>query len=38
MDWIYLKMAVVWVVAPCNLAEVYQHLRGPSCLHHQGDE
>jgi hypothetical protein len=32
------KMAVVWVVAPCSLVEVYQRFRGPCCLHHQGDE
>jgi hypothetical protein len=32
------KMAVFWVVAPCNLVEVYQRFRGPCCLHHQGDE
>jgi hypothetical protein len=31
-------MAVFWVVAPCSLVEVYQRFRGPSCLHHQGDE
>jgi hypothetical protein len=30
-------MAVFWVVAPCSLVEVYQHFRGPYCLHHQGD-
>jgi hypothetical protein len=32
------KMAVVWVVAPCSLVEVYQRFRGPYCLHHQGDD
>jgi hypothetical protein len=31
-------MAVFWVVTPCSLVEVYQRFRGPSCLHHQGDE
>jgi hypothetical protein len=31
------KMAVFWVVASCNLVEVYQRFRGPYCLHHQGD-
>jgi hypothetical protein len=31
-------MAVLWVVAPCNLVEVYQLFRGPCCLHHQGNE
>jgi hypothetical protein len=30
------KMAVFWVVEPCSLVEVYQRLRGPCCLHHQG--
>jgi hypothetical protein len=33
-----LKIAVFWVVAPRSLVEVYQRFRGPSCLHHQGDE
>jgi hypothetical protein len=32
------KMAVFWVVAPCSLVDVYQHFRGPCCLHHQCDE
>jgi hypothetical protein len=32
-----MKMAVFWVVAPCSLVEIYQHFRGPCCLHHQGD-
>jgi hypothetical protein len=32
------KMAVLWVVAPCSLVEVYQRFRGPCCLHQQGDE
>jgi hypothetical protein len=31
-------MAVFWVVAPCSLIEVYQHFRGPCCLHHQGPD
>jgi hypothetical protein len=31
------KMAVLWVVAPCSLVEVYQRFRGSCCLHHQGD-
>jgi hypothetical protein len=31
------KMAVLWVVEPCSLVEVYQRIRGPCCLHHQGD-
>jgi hypothetical protein len=29
-----LKMAVFWVIAPSSLVEVYQHFRGPCCLHH----
>jgi hypothetical protein len=29
------KMVVFWVVAPYSLVEVYQHYRGPCCLHHQ---
>jgi hypothetical protein len=29
-----MKMAVLWVVAPCSLVEVYQRFRGPCCLHH----
>jgi hypothetical protein len=29
--------AVFWVVAPCSLLEVYQRMRGPCCLRHQGD-
>jgi hypothetical protein len=33
-----MKIAVFWVVAPCSLVEIYQRFRGPSCLHHQGDE
>jgi hypothetical protein len=28
-------MAVFWLVAPCNLVEVYQRFRGPCCLHNQ---
>jgi hypothetical protein len=28
-------MAVFWVVAPCNLVEVYQRFGGTCCLHHQ---
>jgi hypothetical protein len=30
-------MTVVWVVAPCSLVEVYRHIRGTCCLHHQGE-
>jgi hypothetical protein len=32
----HVKMAVFWVVAPCNLVEIYQRFRCPRCLHHQG--
>jgi hypothetical protein len=28
------KIAVFRVVAPRSLVEVYQHFRGPFCLHH----
>jgi hypothetical protein len=31
-----MKMAVLWVVAPCSLVEVYRRFRGVYCLHHQG--
>jgi hypothetical protein len=27
--------AVIWVVAPCSLIDVYQRFRGPCSLHHQ---
>jgi hypothetical protein len=33
-----LNSAVFWVVAPCNLVEVYRRFRGACCLHHQGDD
>jgi hypothetical protein len=33
-----MKMAVFWVVAPCNLVEVHRRFRGAWCLHHQGDD
>jgi hypothetical protein len=29
------EMAAVWVVAPCNPAEVCRHFRGACCLQHQ---
>jgi hypothetical protein len=32
------KMAVVWVVVPYSLVEVYRSFRDACCLHHQGDE
>jgi hypothetical protein len=31
------KMAVFWVVPPCNLVQVYRRFRGLYRLHHQGD-
>jgi hypothetical protein len=34
----YIKMAVLWVVAPCSLLEVYQLFRGPCCLHYRPDD
>jgi hypothetical protein len=34
---VVLKMAVLWVVAPCSLVGVYQSLKGTCCLHHQCD-
>jgi hypothetical protein len=33
-----MKMAVVWVTAPCGLAEVYRRFTGACCRHHQGAE
>jgi hypothetical protein len=30
-----MKMGNFRVVVPCILVEVYQHFRGPCCLHHQ---
>jgi hypothetical protein len=33
-----MKMAVLWVVAPCSLVEVYRRFRGACCLYHQGDK
>jgi hypothetical protein len=32
-----MKMAVLWVVAPCSLVEVYRCFRSTCRLHHQGD-
>lgn len=31
-----LMTVVLWVVAPCDLVEVYQLFRRPCCLQHQG--
>jgi predicted transcriptional regulator len=28
-----MKMAVLWVVAPWSLVDVYQHFKGTCCLH-----
>jgi hypothetical protein len=33
-----MKMTDFWVVAPCNLVEVYRLFRGACRLRHQGDE
>jgi hypothetical protein len=33
-----MKVAVLWVVVPCSLVEVYHHFRGACCHHHQGDK
>jgi hypothetical protein len=33
-----MKMAVLWVVAPCSLVGVHGCFRGAWCLHHQGDD
>jgi hypothetical protein len=33
----YVKMAVFWNVAPCNLVEVYRSFRGACCLNLQDD-
>jgi hypothetical protein len=32
-----MKMAVLWVVAPCSLVEFERRFRGAHCLHHQGE-
>jgi hypothetical protein len=32
-----MNMAVFWVVALCNLVDVYRRFRG-ACLHHQGND
>jgi hypothetical protein len=32
------KRAVIWVIAPCSLVEVYQRFKGPRCLRQQGDD
>jgi hypothetical protein len=31
-------MAVFWIVAPCNLVEIFQRFGGAYCVHHQGDK
>jgi hypothetical protein len=35
---LFRKMSVFWVVAPCSLVEAYQRFISACCLHHQGDE
>jgi hypothetical protein len=32
-----MKMAVIWVVAPCSLVEIYHHFRGDSDHPDDGD-
>jgi hypothetical protein len=32
-----MKMAVFWLVAPCNLVEVYRRFGGTCCCHLRGD-
>jgi hypothetical protein len=32
----FLKMADIWIVAPCSLLEVHRCFRGAYCLHVQG--
>jgi hypothetical protein len=32
-----MKLAVFWVVVPCNLVEVYRRFSGSFCLHQRGD-
>jgi hypothetical protein len=32
-----MKMVVFWVVASCNLVEIYRRSRSAWCLQHQGD-
>jgi hypothetical protein len=33
-----MKTAVVWVLAPCSLAEFYWRFIGACCFHHQDEE
>jgi hypothetical protein len=33
-----LKMAVIWVVMPHSLVEVYQNFRAACCLYHQSND
>jgi hypothetical protein len=31
-----MKMAVIWIIAPCRVVRVYQRFRGLYCLYHIG--
>jgi hypothetical protein len=33
-----IKMSVFWGIAPCGLRDIGHRLRGPYCLHHQGND
>jgi hypothetical protein len=33
-----MRMVVFWVVAPCDLVEIYGRFSGACCLHNQGDD
>jgi hypothetical protein len=33
-----MKVTVFWDIVLCNLVEVYQHLGGVYCRHHQCDD
>jgi hypothetical protein len=35
---LFLKMAVLWDVAPCSLLVIGRRFREGDCLHHQGDK
>jgi hypothetical protein len=34
----WIKVTVLWDVAPCTFPEINSRLRGSYCLHHQGDD
>jgi hypothetical protein len=33
-----MKVAVIWVVAPCSVVETDRRFRGSYCLYHQGPD